>query len=91
MKEGGFGLNNGKTRSSLLGIVGAYLLYTAWELWQDWGNTETTMTTPARVLFMALFVLAGVALLIYAVYVWKHADDPKEEETQPKEDEHSLK
>ena len=91
MKKGGFGLNNGKTRSSLLGIVGGYLIYLAWELWQDWGNTETTMTTPARVVFIVLFVLAGAALLVYAVYIWKHADDPKEENAPPKEDENSLK
>ncbi len=84
-------MNNGKTRSSLLGIVGAYLLYTAWELWQDWGNTETTMTAPARAVFMTLFALAGAALLVYAVYVWKHADDPKEEDDRPREDENSLK
>ncbi len=84
-------MNNGKTRSSLLGIVGAYLIYTAWELWQDWGNTETTMTTPARVVFMVLFVLCGAALLVYAVIVWRHADDRKEEDAKPPEDENSLK
>ena len=84
-------MNNGKTRSSLLGIVGAYLIYTAYELWQDWGNTETTMTTPARVIFMALFVLCGAALLVYAVIVWKRAGDEKEEKHEPPEDENSLK
>ena len=84
-------MNNGKTRSSLLGIVGAYLLYTTYELWQDWGNTETTMTTPARIVFIVLFVLAGAALLVYAVFVWKHSDDQKEEKPQAREDENSLK
>ena len=83
-------MNNGKTRSSLLGIVGAYLLYTAYELWQDWGNTETTMTTPARIVFIVLFVLCGAALLVYAVYVWRHADD-REENAPPPKDENSLK
>ena len=84
-------MNNGKTRSSLLGIVGAYLLYTAYELWQDWGNTETTMTTPARAVFIVLFVLCGAALLVYAVFVWKRAEDQKEEKPKPPEDENSLK
>ena len=84
-------MNNGKTRSSLLGVVGAYLLYTAWELWQDWGKTETTMTDPARIAFIVLFVLAGAALLVYAVRVWKRSDDQKEEKPQQREDENSLK
>ncbi len=84
-------MNNGQTRSSLLGIVGAYLLYTAYELWQDWGNTETTMTTPARVVFIVLFALCGAALLVYAVIVWKHSNDQKEESVQPPENDNSLK
>lgn len=84
-------MNNGKTRSSLLGIVGAYLLYTAYELWQDWGNTETTMPTPARIVFIVLFVLAGAALLVYAVYVWRLADDQREKNAPPPKDENSLK
>ena len=75
----------------LLGIVGAYLIYIAYELWQDWGNTETTMTTPARVIFMVLFVLCGAALLVYAVIVWRRAVDQKEEDDKPPEDENSLK
>ena len=83
-------MNNGKTRSSLLGIVGAYLLYTAWELWQDWGNPDTSMTTPARVVFIALFVLAGAALLVHAVRVWR-VSGREEENQKPPEDENSLK
>ena len=84
-------LNNGKTRSSLLGIVGAYLIYTAWELWQDWGNTETTMTPPVRIIFMVFFALAGAALLVYAVIVWRRSDDQKDEKPQPPKNENSLK
>ena len=84
-------MKNGKTRSTLLGVVGAYLLYTAWELWQDWGKTETTMTDPARIAFMALFVLAGAALLVYAVHVWKQSDGQKEENAPTREDDNTLK
>ncbi len=85
------GLNNGKTRSSLLGVVGAYLLYTAWDLWQERGNTDTVMTVPARIVFIALFALAGAALLVYAVYVWKRSEDQKEENPRDRNDENSLK
>lgn len=85
------GLNNGKTRSSLLGVVGAYLLYTAWDLWQERGNTDTVMTVSARIVFIALFALAGAALLVYAVYVWKRSEDQKEENPRDRNDENSLK
>ena len=83
-------LNNGKTRASLLGVVGAYLLYTVYELWQDWGNPDTSMTTVARAVFMALFALSGAALLIYAVRVWQKSGR-EEENAPPKQDEDSLK
>ena len=84
-------MNNEKTRSSLLGVVGAYLLYTAWDLWQERGNTDTVMTAPARIAFIALFVLAGGALLIYAVRVWKRGGSQKEENPRQRDDENSLK
>ena len=83
-------MNNGKTRASLLGIVGGYLLYTAYELYRDWGNPDTTMTTAARIVFIVLFVLAGAALLVYAVRVWK-CSGREEEKQQPPGDRNSLK
>ena len=81
-------MNREKTRSSLLGVAGGYLMYLAYELFRDRGNADTTMTPAARVLFIALFVLAGAGLIVYALHEWRHSG---KEEEKPKEDENSLK
>ena len=86
---GVLGLNSGKTRSSLLGIVGGYLLYLAYELFRDYGKTETTMPPWVQILFIVLFGLIGVGLLVYAVRVWKNSG--KEEEEKKQDDENNLK
>ena len=83
-------MNQGKTRSSLLGIVGAYLLYTAYELFEGRGDPNTTMTPAIRILFIAFFALAGAAILVYAWRVWKNSGKEEKEEP-PKEDDNTLK
>ena len=83
-------MNNGKTRSSLIGIVGAYLLYIAYELFQGRAETDTTMTPAARIFFIALFVLAGIGLLVYAVFMWRRSAKDEEEQKR-KQDENALK
>ena len=81
---------NGKNRSYLLGIVGGYLMYLAWQLFDARADTNTTMTPAVRIIFIVFFTLAGAGLLVYAWFVWK--DSGKEEEKQePKQDENSLK
>ncbi len=84
-------MNQGQTRSSLLGIVGAYLLYTAYELFRDRGETDTVMTPAARYAFIALFVLAGAALIVYAVRVWKQAGREEEKKREDAENEDRMK
>ena len=81
-------MNQQKTRSSLYGIVAAYLLYIAYGLFRDRNSADTTMTPAARILFIALFVLAAGALLVYAWRTWKQGS---KEEDQPPEDKTSLK
>ena len=89
MKEGG-PLNRDKTRSSLLGIVAGYLLYLAYQLFQGRDEPDTAMTPFARYAFIALFVIAGIALIAYAWREWKRSG--KEEEKTPSDEEkNSLK
>ena len=76
-------LNNGKTRSSLLGITGGYLMYLAYQLFQGRNDPDTTMTPAARIFFICFFVLAGLGVVIYAIRVWRHSD---KEEEKPEED-----
>ena len=82
-------MNSGKTRSTLLGIVGAYLIYLAYQLFEGRSETDTSMTPAARIAFIVFFAVAGAAVFVYALRVWKKSRD--EEQEKPKEDENSLK
>ena len=83
-------MNNGKTRASLLGIAGLYLLYISYELFQGRHETETTMTPLVRWLFIALFVIAAAFVLAYAWRIWKRSK--QEDENPPsRDDRDSLK
>ena len=82
-------MNSGKTRSTLLGVVGAYLIYLAYQLFEGRAETDTAMTPAARIAFIVFFAIAGAAVLVYALNVWKKSKD--EDEEKPKEDENSLK
>ena len=84
-------MNNGKTRSSLMAIVAAYLLYTAYELYQGRGNPDTTMTAPVMYLFIALFALAAAGLLVYAWRLWRQSGKQEEEKPPASEDKINLK
>ncbi|MBR4500648.1 MAG: hypothetical protein IKP22_01975 [Clostridia bacterium] len=84
-------MNGEKTRSCLMGIVGGYLIYTAWQLFQGRNDPETTMTIGVMILFMVLFVIAGVGLMVYAVILWKKGMAEDKEEKQVKEEEDGLK
>ena len=83
-------MNSGKTRSTLLGVVGAYLVYLAYQLFEGRAETDTAMTPAARIAFIVFFALAGAAVMVYAVIVWKKSMKEEEQE-KPKEDENTLK
>lgn len=82
-----------KNRSYLMGIVGGYLIYLAYQLYESIGDTNTTMTMPVRIAFIAFFVLAGIGLLVFAFRLWFTTDKEEKENKpeQPPENEDSLK
>lgn len=82
-------MNSSKSRSSLMGIAGAYLLYLAWQLLQSLKGTESKMAPALTVLFAVVFCGAGAALLVYALKIWKKPAD--DDEKSPPEDKNSLK
>ena len=88
-----FGLNNGKTRAGLIGLVALYLMNVALELFQGRAEENTAMTMPVRVIFIVLFALIGIALLLYAVRVWKQSNRKEEEnqEAPPSKESDSLR
>ncbi len=73
-----------------MAIVGAYLLYTAYELFQGRNDPNTTMTPFVMYLFIALFVIAAGGLFVFAWRLWKGSRE-EEEEKPEREDENSLK
>ena len=82
---------NENNRAWLMAAAAVYLLYTAYGLFQGRNDPETTMAPAVSVLFAVLFAAAAVALLIYAVRLWKHARNGENEDHSRAEDENSLK
>lgn len=83
----------GKNRSYLMGIVGGYLIYIAYELFSNRNDQNTTMTPAARIAFIVFFVLVGIALLVFAFRLWFTANKAEKEkkDEDPPENENSLK
>ena len=74
-------MKNEKIHSSLLGIVGGYLLYLAWQLFDTLRKGESTMAPGLQIAFIVLFVLAGAGILVYA---WRDWEKQKKEEANGK-------
>ena len=82
-----------KNRSYLMGVVGGYLMYIAYELFANRGDQNTTMSPTARILFIVFFTLVGIGLLVFAFRLWFAADKAEKEKKDeaPPENENSLK
>ncbi len=79
---------NGRNRSYIMGVVGGYLIYLAYQLYQD---PEGGMSPAMRILFIILFGLIGIGLLGFAVILWKNGGKEKEKQEVPEEKQDSLK
>ena len=53
-------MNSGKTRSTLLGVVGAYLIYLAYQLFESRADADTTMTPAIRIVFIVFALQSRV-------------------------------
>ena len=84
-------MNNGKTRSSLMGIVAFYLLYISYQLFQGRNDPESTMSPVVTILFIIFFVCAAAGVLIYAFKLWKKSEKEEKEEQHASEDENAMK
>ena len=85
---------NGKNRSYLMGVVGGYLIYLAYTLYQSMGDPEAGMSPAMRIVFIVFFVLAGIALMVYAVILWRKAylaEKNQKDAPPPEENGDSLK
>ena len=84
-------MNTGKSRASLLGIAGAYLIYISYQLLKSLIDGEPT-SMPRWVLILAIagFAVIGVAVIFYAWRVWKKGKEDQDKEPDPDQD-NSLK
>lgn len=79
-------MNNRKTRSTLVGVTGGYLVYMAWQLFQGRGAPDTTMPVAVSILFAVLFALAGCGLMYYALRLWQQAQKEDDDNGDRKDD-----
>lgn len=94
-------MNPSTGRSSILAVVGGYLIYMAYELLKNLiDNVPTTMPRWLQITVIVLFTGIGIALLVFAWIVWKkgrtdqdqnpveidaHEDNEKREEAEKTE------
>lgn len=60
-----------KARPVLLGGAAIYMVYTAYSLFKERSDPESSMPVWMICLFSAVFVLAAVAIALYAYKLWK--------------------
>ena len=73
-------MNPNAGRSSIFAVVGAYLIYMAYEMLRDMINqVPTTMPRVVQILAIVLFAGAGIALLVFAWKIWKKGREDQDE------------
>ena len=76
-------MNPNTTRSTLLAVVGGYLIYLAYSLAKDLINQAPTDLPPAlMIVIIVLFSLSGIGIIIYAWTEWQKGKQPKEDTDQ---------
>lgn len=63
---------NPRSRNTMIGLVGAYLVYLGYQLFQGRNAPDTTMAPALLILFAVVFAVAGVGLMAYACLTWKN-------------------
>ena len=80
---------NARTHATLLALVGGYVLYIAWHLLDNLRSGAEDISPKAAIAAIAFFAVAGIAVLVYAWRVWRHA--PKDGEDSPGDENLPLK
>lgn len=82
-------MKNERIHSTLLGVVGAYLIFLAYQLFEK--RADASMPPALRIVIIAFFGLAGAAVIVYAFLVWKKSPKEDGQEQPRKDDENTLK
>jgi len=79
-----------RNRAMLLAVVGAYVIYLAYQMMRDQLDGKSSMAMWLCILAVVFFGIAGITVLILA---WKisRKKDEEEEQTDPPEDGKALK
>ena len=70
-------MKGSQTRTTLLVLAGAYLLYLAWEMLNTMRKGETEMQPWLSIVFIVFFTLAGLGVFVLA---WRARRQEKEQQ-----------
>ena len=84
-------MKNERIHSTLLGVVGAYLVYLAYQLFERRAEADAAMPPAVRIVFIAFFALAGAAVMGYAFVLWRKSSRGNEKQEQHKDDDTPVK
>ena len=75
---------NAQTHALLLALVGGYVLYIAYHLFENLQAGAGDMPLPAAITAIALFGLGGIAVLLYALHIYRQSreDDQRHDDDQ---------
>lgn len=77
-----------QTHAVLLALVGGYLLYIAYHLLENLQAGVNDMPQAAAIAAIAVFTLAGAAVMLYALHIYRAA---KKEDTAEEKDDSAPK
>ena len=81
-------MKNEKIHSMLLGLVGGYLLYLAWDLYEKYRDKAGEMAPALNIVFIIIFALGGLGTLYYAWVIYrKDRKETEEKEQNEKQEE----
>lgn len=64
-------MKNQGTHAMLLALVGGYILYIAWHLLENLLSGKQDIPQAVAIAAIAVFALAGIAVLVYAWKTWQ--------------------
>ena len=70
------------THATLLGVIGGYLIYLAYQMVRDTLSGVSSMPMRTTVILAGLMALAGVGVIGYALYTWRASAKASPEEDQ---------
>ena len=80
-------MNPNTGRSSIFAIVGAYLIYMAYEILKGMiDQVPTTMPRAVQIIVIVLFTGIGITLLVFAWKVWKKGREDQDKNPVDLED-----